>query len=271
MVSVKVAMFAGATALLTTAASAADLPRMLPPIPYPPPIEEFSGWYLRGDIGMSNQHFKGLENALFAGTPAFEFIDKGGFDSGPIFGFGAGYQFNSWFRLDATVEYRGKVGFHALDRFFNVDPPGAINSNNYTASKSEWLGLLNAYVDFGTWWGVSPFVGAGVGFSRNTIYHFRDLNVTTTSLAFGDTASKWNFAWALHAGLGYKITPRATLEFSYRYVSLGDAESGDLTAFGGANFVVNPMIFKGLYSHDLRFGLRYLLGGDNCCTIPSRG
>ena len=71
MVSVKVASFVGAVALFASAAQmaqvaqAADLPQ-LPPV-YAPPIEEYiaSGWYLRGDIGMSNQKVKSLDNALY--------------------------------------------------------------------------------------------------------------------------------------------------------------------------------------------------------------
>ena len=67
MVSVKVASFVGAVALFASAAQmaqvaqAADLPQ-LPPV-YAPPIEEYvaSGWYLRGDIGMSNQKVKSLD------------------------------------------------------------------------------------------------------------------------------------------------------------------------------------------------------------------
>ena len=64
MVSVKVASVAGALAFFATVAPAADMP--LPPI-YPPPIEEYvvSGWYLRGDIGMTNQKFKGLHQRLY--------------------------------------------------------------------------------------------------------------------------------------------------------------------------------------------------------------
>ena len=47
-------------------------------------------------------------------------------------------------------------------------------------------------------------------------------------LAFGDNASKWNFAWALHAGLAYKVTPNFTVELAYRYLDLGDGMTGDL-------------------------------------------
>jgi opacity protein-like surface antigen len=262
MVSVKVVAFAALAALIGSAAQAADMPQMLPPMPLPP-IEETGGWYLRGDIGMSNQRLKNLDNTLFATAQQFEFLDKGGFDSAPFVGVGLGYAWNSWLRTDATIEYRGNANFHALDRFFNPDAGGYIDSNNYSASKSEWLGLLNGYADLGTWGGVTPFIGAGVGFSRVTISHFRDLNIPAagmvppTGVAYADEGVKWNLAWALYAGVGYKINPKTTLEFAYRYVSLGDGQSGDLISYSGGNSSDNPMIFKGLSSHDLKFGLRY--------------
>src|SRR5690606_11090944 len=129
-----------------------------------------------------------------------------------IGGLGVGYQLNRWLRGDLTAEYRGETGFHGLDTFTDVN--GDPRYNNYTAKKSEWLLLANAYVDLGEWHGISPYVGAGIGASRNTIHSFRDAGIAygtpgdpSTSfptLAYADAASKWNLAWALHAGLGIK-------------------------------------------------------------------
>ena len=43
--------------------------------------------------------------------------------------------------------------------------------------------MANAYVDLGNWYGVVPYVGAGIGASRNTICTFRDINVPTQGVA----------------------------------------------------------------------------------------
>lgn len=246
---------AGAATLISTAALAADLP--MPPPYIPPPVEDFGGWYLRGDIGFSNQSVKRLDNALYY-APGISVQNTGlGFDSAGIFGLGAGYRFNNWFRADITGEYRGKSNFHGADIVtFNGVPS---DTNLYTGSKSEWLVLANVYADLGTWWCITPFIGAGIGGSRNTISSFTDTGIQNQSVAFGDTASKWNFAWALHAGLAYKVNPSLTLELAYRYVDLGDAQSGDEYAFNGTNNVYNPMIFKHLTSHDLKFGMRWAI------------
>jgi opacity protein-like surface antigen len=254
MVGVKIVVFAGATALLASAASAADMP--MPPMMPMPQVEEFgSGWYLRGDIGMSNQRVGSMFNVLYGAVSSVDTVQKE-FDSAPIFGVGLGYQFNNWLRVDVTGEYRGKANFHGLDI---VRAGASIFTDEYRASKSEWLVLANAYLDLGTWWHFTPFVGAGVGMSRNTISSFLDVNTPFNGVAFGGTQSKWNFAWALHAGIAYKATQNMTIEFAYRYVSLGDALSGDIVDFTGVNNVNNPMEFRNLTSHDFKLGIRWML------------
>lgn len=260
-----VAFVAAALAALTPKLTlAADLPP--PPMLPPPPIEDYGGWYLRGDIGMTNQRVRRLDNVLFATTADLVIHDKN-FESGMLFGVGVGYKYNNWLRFDGTVEYRGETGFHGFDTWTDSDDNPRFN--NYTAKKSEWLLLFNAYLDLGTWRSITPFVGAGIGASRNTIHSFRDAGIsyvdptdpslgTNPTMAYANAASKWNFAWALHAGLAYDVTPNLTMELAYRYVHLGDARSGDIIAFDGTNSIYNPMHFKGLTSHDLKFGVRWM-------------
>jgi opacity protein-like surface antigen len=253
MLSLKVASFIGAVALFATAAQtgarAADMP--MPPVSLPP-IDEYvaSGWYLRGDIGMSNQQVKSLNNALY--TSAVTTVQKD-FDSAPLFGLGVGYQWNGWLRTDVTGEYRGKANFHGFDIV------GTTGTDEYRASKSEWLVLANIYADLGTWYSFTPFIGAGVGASYNTISNFMDVNTPNQGVAYGDTASKWNLAWAVHAGISYKLNSQVSFEFAYRYVSLGNALSGDIKTFDGTNNINNPMEFRNITSHDVKFGVRWLL------------
>ncbi len=250
--------FAVAGALLVLMPSAAALAADLtyyPPPETPPPV---SGWYLRGDIGMTNQSVGSLYNVLYSGATVTN-IDKG-FDSSPLFSIGIGKQINQSFRIDFTGEYRGGASFHGLD-VYSPEPSSAtgMGSDDYSGTKSELTFLANAYVDLGNFNGIVPFLGAGIGASRNTISDFRDVNVPTLGVAYGDKASKWNFAWALYAGLGYEINQRLTLEAAYRYIDLGSAESGDLTTYTGVSNVVNPMVFNHLTSQDLKVGFRYKL------------
>jgi opacity protein-like surface antigen len=244
------------TALSATTSFAADMPIFTPPLP---PVE-FGNWYLRGDIGMTNQMVGSLDNALFAGTPALVIHDKN-FESGMLVGIGAGYRWNNWLRTDVTGEYRGETGFHGFDTWHDGVNP---RFNNYTAKKSEWLFLANAYLDLGTWWNITPFIGAGIGTARVTIHSFRDAGTTggagSPTMAYADAASNWNFAWAVHAGLAYQATKNLTFELAYRYVHLGTGKSGDIIAFDGTNTINNPMVFKDLSSHDNKLGMRWAFG-----------
>jgi opacity protein-like surface antigen len=254
-----VSTLALAAAFATNAARAADYSQPLPqqPIVYQQPQVDViaSGWYLRGDIGFSNQQVRNLFNAQDLTAETFTNVDKG-FDSAPFFGVGIGYYFNDWLRFDLTGEYRGKANFHGMDIYSNG---GVFHDDSYSASKSELTFLLNGYVDLGTWYNVTPFVGAGVGFSRNTISSFRDIGLSTGSDAYADTASKWSFAWALHAGLAYKVSKNFTVELAYRYLDLGNATTGNAITFDGTVFP--PFEFQHLTSHDVKIGLRFNLDG----------
>jgi opacity protein-like surface antigen len=247
------AAVAAAVLLAIPAASAADLP-MMPPM-HPVPVD-VSGWYLRGDIGFSNQQVKSLFNVLNNAPGTTVRTVDASFDAAPIFGLGVGYQVNNWLRFDVTGEYRGSANFHGLEI---VNFNGALSTDEYRARKSEWLAMGNAYVDLGTWWHVTPFIGAGLGASYNKISAFTDINTPNLGVAFAPDTGKWNFAWAVHAGLGYQVSPGLTLQFAYRYLNLGDAQSGDIATFTGVNNIVNPEHFNTITSHDLMFGVRWMM------------
>ena len=178
MRSVKFIVAAGAASLLSSMASAADMAIAPPPMGYAPPVADFGGWYLRGDIGFSNQRVDSIRNtnpALYAGNLSFQ--ETTGFDTGGIYQLGAGYQFNHWFRVDVTGEYRGSTNFHGLDALTAIRWAVARSDSkpdNYSASKSEWLFLVNAYADLGTWWCITPYIGAGIGTARVQIANFID-------------------------------------------------------------------------------------------------
>jgi opacity protein-like surface antigen len=264
MSSFKTLVVAGAAAGLTAAAAqAADLapaPIFQPP---PPVAQDFSGWYLRGNIGMTNQSVKSLSlsplPASFAGeTITTPFLN---FESSPLAGLGVGYQINHWLRVDGTAEYRAGAAFHGQQVEYQN---GVTLPDDYTASKSEWLFLANAYVDLGTWWCITPFIGAGIGASRNTITNFMDQGATQSganilSTTYFDTHSQWSFAWAAYAGLSYQVTPAFTVEFTYRYVDLGNAQTGTPHAFDGTVIPTSPFVFHDITSNDFMLGLRWKL------------
>jgi len=271
MRSVKSFIAAGAATLLSQVAFAADMAIAPPPAYAPAVVEDFGGWYLRGDIGFSNQRVDRLNNVLDRNNTSS--VQTLNFNSAGIFGLGVGYKVNNWFRADVTGEYRGNSQFFGTDR---ITYAGGVGTDTYHATKNEWVVLANAYVDLGTWWCITPFIGAGVGGARVAINGFTDQGIALNGgvgpalagLAYGDSVAKWNFAWAAHAGLAYKVTPSFTVELAYRYLDMGDGVTGDLRAFDGTNNINNPMTFKHITSHDLKLGVRWDLSSPPVYAPP---
>jgi opacity protein-like surface antigen len=256
-------MFAGAAAFLATAASAADMPELYPPVHVP---LEASGWYLRGDIGFTNQRVKETQFNFIGVQPDSVDVVSKEFSTGGTFGVGLGYQFNSWLRADITGEYRTASTL----RVFEIpDFGGTLSPAHNTMVQSAWVALANLYADLGTWYSFTPFIGVGAGVANVRLAGFTNLNdgaviVANNSAATGD---QWNFAWALYAGLAYRLTPYASIEFAYRYVNLGDAKTGPIIGFDGTA-QGDSYELKNIDSHDLKFGVRWMLEPPRPAMMP---
>jgi opacity protein-like surface antigen len=269
MRSVKFIVAAGAASLLSSAAFAADMAIAPPPMSYaPPPIEDFGGWYLRGDIGFSNQNVNKVLDTNSAAYNNVAVTQTSAFGTAGIFDVGAGYRFNNWFRVDATAQYRGNSNFTGLDVVTGTGPnAGFVGTDSYTANKSELLFLANAYADLGTWWCITPFVGAGVGTARVSVGNFTDTGDFITlvpaqahSFNYAGGNSQWNFAWALHAGLAYKVSPGLTVELAYSYIDMGKGMTGPSNSFDQVtNTTHAPFSFNSITSNDVMLGLRWEL------------
>jgi opacity protein-like surface antigen len=244
------------------AAYAADLG-----MPEPEPCLGCSGpWYFKGFVGAANPHVGGIDYSLI--TPDFVTYDKE-IKSTPLFGIGFGYDTGHYFRFDLTGEYRGDALFVFHDKYpgpdgsFDFFGPGSNTSgtNEYTADIESWLGLANAYIDLGTWWCITPYVGGGVGFASLSITGYKDVNVPNNSVAYGANNTETNFAWAVYAGLSYKVNPSLTLDLSYRYTDLGDIRTGNIATFDNAS-TSGGLQIEDITSNDVMLSVRWALGSQ---------
>ena len=243
--------------LASAGAHAADY-NYPPPPPYqPPPIiiqqpPEFAGnWYLRGQIGYGMTGYSKFDiSPLGAGDS----IAAHNMSDAYFIGAGVGYEWNSWLRFDATLEYRFKSNLYAL----GIYPPNGIDQ--YNGHLSSWVFLANGYIDLGTWDCFTPFIGAGIGFARNTISNVVDVN-PNGGYGIGRDTSKWNMAWALYAGVTYNVSKSFKVDLTYRYLNYGSAhDTVDCSVPCGGNTIE----YKNLYSHDFMIAFRWL-----CCeTLP---
>lgn len=277
MGSLKTLVLTGAMALgASVAAHAADFP-VAPPPPPPEPVALrgtiSSGIYLRGDVGVGITNFgKYDQDDVRAANGAW--IAKEDRTTAFFGGVGIGYRFNNWFRIDGTWEYRGGTTVGATDQ---VDlGSGILLHNTYKGNLSSMVALFNAYFDLGTWNCLTPYIGAGIGYASNTISGVTDQGVMSqnipgvgwgpgfSTLGTAGSGTKSGVAWALMAGLGYEVNKNLTLEVGYRYLNLGDAQSGRIVnAYGGQ--VYGPLKVKDIDSHDIKIGMRWNFGDPNCC------
>jgi opacity protein-like surface antigen len=238
----------GASALMfaAAAAQAADLPRPAPPpsLTLPPPAvqrapsvieESSSGWYLRGDVGYRMNRLGSVANLAPVPTTD-DRIDKAG-----VGGFGVGYKMQ-WFRVDATLDYSGKTKYWGNTAALSPD---------FTARMQSVTALMNVYGDLGTWYGLTPYIGLGVGgaYLRTADFSRASLPIVAPLPA---ATSNWNLGWAWMAGVSYKISQNYNVDLGYRHVSFGDAMTG-IDAFG------NQLTFKKLTADEIRLGLRWSL------------
>jgi len=269
MSSVRVLALAGAAAAMSTAAFAADFPPALPPAQPVIQSASESGWYLRGDVGVGVQRFEAFDhfqtNPNFVWPASWSIVQKQTDDSAFV-DFGVGYQVNNWLRFDATGEHRASAKFKVIGSYREFCPGGATCFDQYDGSHSAEVFMLNAYLDLGTWWCLTPFVGAGVGGAWNSVTAVSDLGIVNNqSPGFGfsqSDASSWNLAWSAQAGLAYNVSSNLKLELAVRYLNLGSVKTPVVNCSSagcqGGNGPAAYYTLTNFDSLDLKLGMRWM-------------
>jgi opacity protein-like surface antigen len=149
--------------------------------------------------------------------------------------------------------------------------------------------LATGYADLGNYAGFTPYVGAGVGLNMSFMQGSSSFVESANGLGYGAnlmnpggfpsawvnsagqpispqpnipfTQQNWNrtinsttyrFAWSLAAGVGFQISPSATLDVGYRYINGGES-----------SLLVNPQtgltVRQRNVSQQVLVGLRYVL------------
>ncbi len=272
MGSIKKFALAGAFATVAaTNAFAGDLPPPSVGIPEAPVEAGYagdeSGVYLRGDVGAAMNVESDF--AVRDNTGSTAGIDINGSSAGSSFiaGAGIGYAWNSWLRFDVTGEYRGGATLSGEDDY-NIG--GNTGYNLYKGDWSSAVGMLNAYVDVGTICAlgcITPYIGGGVGYAYHWIDSVHDMGFTGAGAPTAGTGSAdgGSFAWAVMAGLAYKVNDKLTMDLGYRYMNFGDLP--DVTIANVVNGNDGGEVeWGGVQSHDIRLGMRWTLSGADCCT-----
>lgn len=229
--------------------------------------------YLRIDGAFAFQDIGGLRQD--------DLIDQGGgfvsedLGSAGIIGVGVGVRISPAVRLDLTGEYRTRADLRAHDHLAVelVDPDGLLDANtSYDTEYGAWVGLANLYVDLPSVQHATPYVGAGIGFARNSFSGVRTLTearfadaATGAALAqdiegSGPGSSETSLAWAVMAGVSIDAGAFGLLDIGYRYIDLGrkaSVTSGMLECSCGA--IGSPLVGDDPSAHEIRIGVRWEL------------
>jgi len=226
--------FLGAIAF-TVAAQGADMPgNWTPPAPRYVPL--LSGWYLRGDIGYRWNSLSSVDSTV--PTTSRKIGDSVGAS------IGAGYRYQ-WFRADVTLDH----GF--TSQFRGTTAPLLTSQPQYSARVDSSSALLNFYADFGTWYGFTPYVGAGAG-----VTYLRGISYVDSSLVVpgpSNMAKDFNFSWAWMAGVAIQVQPQWLVDVGFRHLELGD-----LSMTANTPLPTPATTLHSLSANELRIGLRYL-------------
>ena len=96
-----------------------------------------------------------------------------------IFGGGIGYELNNWFRFDVTarISHQGGVqGDRQLHQFLRRRRHLL---RHHSGNFSSAVFMANAYLDLGTWWCLTPYIGAGLGGAYNRITGVQDNGINS--------------------------------------------------------------------------------------------
>ncbi len=279
---------AAAVSLVAAPAGAADFdaPIYDPPIyvermPEYVPVEVGSGWYLRGDVTYTMKTRAGrFDYRTFdpvAGTYGDASFDTGRLRERFGAGLGFGYHFSDMLRgdltLDAsTVRFSGttSAGVPCIDPAIDAAFAGTTCRSEDSASAAAWSAMANAYVDLGTVVGITPYVGAGVGYTylrwnslSNSLYCVDGGGACPQAFVGTDQhpgLRSWRFTWAAMAGVAYDVSNNVKVDLGYRYrrIAGGNMFGFDAaTAAAGASGVQGRD--NGFSQHQVRVGLRYSL------------
>ncbi|MGH6836389.1 MAG: outer membrane beta-barrel protein [Methylocella sp.] len=239
-------------------------------------VEFASNWYVRGDLAYAHETFSDI-------SPNFAFGSLPSVLNTYSAGLGMGYKVNNYFRTDLILDYRSQIHAVGVGAPISCEvvlpsvitglptPSPEICNGHFDTEIHRWDLLANGYLDLGTWDGFTPYIGAGAGiaFARiNQSVNFTFGNNLACVAACGfptqpagtfiftdfdrnQSSMRYDFAWALMAGVAIAMTDHAQLDVGYRYLDLGSVPV--LSSVPGTSAT------QRVRASEVRAGVRYMI------------
>jgi opacity protein-like surface antigen len=175
-------------------------------------------------------------------------------------GGGIGAYFGRGFRADITVEHNFESDVSATLGDTAATLPGVRNF-----SLSSTYALANLYYDIDMGSRFTPYLGVGLGVTKNTTGAGTVTDLCGCLSGTVDGGEETHAAGALMAGFTVKLRERLSFDAGYRFLYLGEVATGPVNAtftaaHGGSaagTVVSNDPLVDEIHEHEFRFGLRY--------------
>jgi opacity protein-like surface antigen len=204
------------------------------------PVEIVSGWYLRGDVAYVPK--RDITDIFVPGAGIHQEEEQHQVFASA----GVGYRFNDFLRGELNIGYL-PGDKTTLSRSVGADTYSLIMKNR------AWTGMINGYVDLGTYAGITPYLGAGIGLYRNKYSLGSYYSGAASSVSLVQKHTQTTLAYTLNAGAAYQLSENLQVDLGYQYLSAPQAAYSEMK-----DLAKNPT-YKGLEYHQLKVGLRYNL------------
>jgi opacity protein-like surface antigen len=227
------------------------------------PKKNGSGFYFGIAGGMTQTKIKSDGIETYKGNPnaANKYIAKKPGSSG-IINLSGGYLWDnqsSWFPyvslgLDYTYAFpstvNGNIQLLSTPKLENYSYQYKLNRQTF---------LLMGKVDLYNFHNFMPFLLGGIGVSMNSVTGYNETQISNGLSHFDPkytNATTTHLAYAIGAGLDYKISDNLWLSGTYRYDFLGYAETGK-----GTGIYDHSSLKQKLQANEFLLGVNYVFGG----------
>lgn len=194
------------------------------------------GFYIKGDVGGNITEDIDLKEFFGPVTPGSKVQLDPGFRAGVT----GGYQVTDWFAAEAE-----------LGLFENTINSITDATRIHDARFANIPLLFSAKFQYPNRTGLTPYLGAGLGFSE-AIFDVDNITIGGTTLSGSDNTAV--FAYQAFAGLRYRLNERMGLSVEYRYfVTESPTWHADITSGAGSN----ALSFGGSQTHAFSLAFEY--------------
>ena len=212
---------------------------------------DLEDYYITAKGGIS----KSMDTGVIYGEDTIDkfSIKDNDLGTGHVFGLSIGKYIASNFRLELEASQRGGLKY---DSEYSTN--SSLKSKADIDTKSIFI---NGFYDFESFnissSSVTPYLGGGLGISRNDMGIVTDSTGLNTQTTDGKKVSQ--FAYKLALGTLVSLSEKLSVDINYQYVDLGKFKSGVnfVNSGGGSGALIEPFNGGDIKTQELMVGLQY--------------